>query len=120
MDGANRSDEESKRPWGHYEVLADDCDHKVKRIVVLPGTRLSLQRHRHRAEHWHVVRGEAVVTLDGAQVRLARGGSVDIPQGAAHRIQNTGTTDLVFIEVQSGTYFGEDDIERLDDDWGRE
>ena len=116
---ATRSDDEARRPWGHYEVLADGEDHKVKRIVVLPGRRLSLQRHRHRSEHWHVVRGEAVVTVDAASIGLSRGQSVDIPRGAAHRIENVGDADLVFIEVQSGTYFGEDDIERLEDDWGR-
>lgn len=107
------------RPWGHYEVLSDALDHKVKRIVVLPGQRLSLQRHRHRSEHWYIVKGRAVVTLDGRQIELEEGGSVDIPRGAAHRIANVGSEDLVFIEVQRGDYFGEDDIERLEDDYGR-
>ncbi len=119
MNDATRSDDDARRPWGHYEILADGDDHKVKRIVVLPGRRLSLQRHGRRAEHWHVVRGEAVVTVDAARIRLSAGGSVDIPRGAAHRIQNVGEVDLVFIEVQTGSYFGEDDIERLEDDWGR-
>ena len=112
-------DDEARRPWGHYEVLADGGDHKVKRIVVLPGRRLSLQRHRRRSEHWHLVRGEAVVTVDEARIRLGSGESVDIPLGSAHRIENVGEADLVFIEIQSGSYFGEDDIERLEDDWGR-
>lgn len=108
-----------RRPWGHFEVLSDAPDHKVKRIVVFPGQRLSLQRHRHRSEHWHIVKGKAVVTLDGRQIELQAGESVDIPLGAAHRIANVGSEDLVFIEVQRGDYLGEDDIERLEDDYGR-
>lgn len=107
------------RPWGHYEVLSDAPDHKVKRIVVKPGARLSLQRHSRRSEHWYVVKGKGVVTLDDREVEVEAGRSVDIPQGAAHRIANTGQEDLVFIEVQRGDYFGEDDIERLEDDYGR-
>jgi len=111
--------EEDHRPWGYYRVLADEPDHKVKRIIVYPGKRLSLQRHRHRSEHWFLLRGEAVVTLDNIEIRLRDGESVDIPRGAAHRIMNAGTVDLAFIEVQRGDYFGEDDIERLADDFGR-
>jgi mannose-6-phosphate isomerase-like protein (cupin superfamily) len=111
--------EEDHRPWGYYTVLADESDHKVKRIVVYPGKRLSLQRHRRRSEHWFMLRGEAVVTLDNREIRLCDGEAVDIPQGAAHRIMNIGTVDLAFIEVQRGDYFGEDDIERLADDFGR-
>ncbi len=107
------------RPWGFYEVLSDEADHKVKRITVRPGKRLSLQRHRRRSEHWFIVRGEALVTLDEREVPLGEGGSIDIPRGAAHRIANVGEEDLVFIEVQRGDYFGEDDIERLEDDFGR-
>ena len=74
------------RPWGFYEVLSDEADHKVKRITVRPGKRLSLQRHRRRSEHWFIVRGEALVTLDEREVPLGEGGSIDIPRGAAHRI----------------------------------
>ncbi len=107
------------RPWGYYEVLSDAPDHKVKRIVVKPGARLSLQRHRRRSEHWYIVKGRGVVTVDSREVELGPGESVDIPQGAAHRIANVGEEDLVFIEVQRGDYFGEDDIERLEDDYGR-
>ncbi len=111
---------EDHRPWGYYVVLADEMDHKVKRIVVSPGKRLSLQRHQRRCEHWHVIQGKAIVTLDDQQIPLEAGESVDIPKGAAHRIQNPGAEqDLVFIEVQRGDYFGEDDIERLEDDYGR-
>jgi mannose-6-phosphate isomerase len=114
--------EYSERPWGNYTVLDDDApDHKVKRMVVHPGKRLSYQRHSKRAEHWFVVAGTALVTLDGVDTTLRAGESIDIPLEGAHRIGNPATdgTDLVFIEVQRGTYFGEDDIVRLEDDFGR-
>jgi mannose-6-phosphate isomerase-like protein (cupin superfamily) len=107
------------RPWGGYEVLADAATHKVKRLTVEPGHRLSYQRHAHRAEHWFVVRGEGTVTLDGTTVPVAAGSAIVVPRGAAHRIASTGTEPLVVIEVQHGSSFGEDDIERLDDDYGR-
>ncbi|HEY1831975.1 MAG TPA: phosphomannose isomerase type II C-terminal cupin domain [Acidimicrobiales bacterium] len=110
----------SERPWGYYEVLDDDApDHKVKRLVVRPGKRLSYQKHAQRSEHWFIVAGQAQITLDGAIVHLGPGQAIDIPQGAAHRIANEGSEDVVFIEVQHGTYFGEDDIVRLEDDYGR-
>jgi mannose-6-phosphate isomerase-like protein (cupin superfamily) len=111
--------ETDHRPWGYYRVLADEADHKVKRICVYPGQRLSLQRHHRRAEHWYLLSGEATVTLDGREISLGAGGTVEIPRGAAHRIRNAGKTEVVFIEVQTGDYFGEDDIERLADDYGR-
>jgi mannose-6-phosphate isomerase-like protein (cupin superfamily) len=111
--------ETSQRPWGSYEVLAEGSGHKVKTIVVAPGKRLSYQRHQHRSEHWFVVAGEGLVTLDGVQNSVAPGQAVDVPAGSCHRIENVGTTELVFIEVQHGVYFGEDDIERLEDDFGR-
>jgi mannose-6-phosphate isomerase len=111
--------EHDQRPWGRYWVLADDEDCKVKRISVRPGARLSLQLHRRRSEHWFVVSGRGVVTLGVDAHDVAAGTSVDIPAGTAHRIQNTGAEALVFVEVQHGTYFGEDDIVRLDDDYGR-
>ena len=100
-------------------MLEDAPTHKVKRIEVRPGNRLSYQRHQQRAEHWFVLAGTAEVTLDGATVRLTPGDAIDIPRQAAHRIANVGDDDLVFVEVQHGEYFGEDDIERLDDDYGR-
>ena len=111
--------EHDERPWGSYTVLADEDDHKVKRIVVKPGQRLSYQLHHKRAEHWFVVRGQGVVTLDDQPVPVGPGVAVDIPIGSSHRISNTGGDDLVFVEVQHGSYFGEDDIVRLDDDYGR-
>jgi mannose-6-phosphate isomerase len=100
-------------------VLSDAPTHKVKRLTVEPGQRLSYQRHAHRAEHWFVVAGEGVVTLDGETRPVADGSAIDVPVGAAHRIESTGSEPLVFIEVQHGDSFAEDDIERLDDDYGR-
>jgi mannose-6-phosphate isomerase-like protein (cupin superfamily) len=110
---------EDHRPWGYYLVLADEPDYKVKRIIVYPGKRISLQRHRHRSEHWYVVSGEAVVTLDDRRIPRKAGESVDIPLGTRHRIENPGTGNLIFVEIQRGDYFGEDDIERYEDDFGR-
>ncbi len=111
--------ETDHRPWGSYTVLDDDGTHKVKRIVVLPGKRLSYQRHARRSEHWFIVAGSPKVTLDGTDISLVAGQSVDIPAGTDHRIENPGDTDVVFVEVQHGEYFGEDDIVRLEDDYGR-
>jgi mannose-6-phosphate isomerase-like protein (cupin superfamily) len=107
------------RPWGSYTTLEERDRYKVKRIEVLPGKRLSYQRHRRRAEHWVIVEGEAVVTLEGEEIRLSPGQSVDIPRMSAHRIRNSGQDPLIFIEIQKGEYFGEDDIIRLEDDFGR-
>jgi mannose-6-phosphate isomerase len=112
--------EYSERPWGNYTVLSDDApDHKVKRLVVHPGKRLSYQRHSKRAEHWFIVSGTATVTLDGTVIQVPAGQAIDIPLEGAHRVANEGATDVVLIEVQRGTYFGEDDIVRLEDDYGR-
>ena len=107
------------RPWGSYSVLEERKSYKVKRIEVRPQNRLSYQRHEKRSEHWIVVEGEAVVTLEGEEIRLSPGQSVDIPRLAAHRILNPGRIPLIFIEIQKGEYFGEDDILRLEDDFGR-
>jgi len=111
--------ERGDRPWGYYLVLHEDAGYKVKQFVVRPGSRLSLQRHRHRAEHWQVVRGEALVTRGKEIVRLLAGGTIAIPLGALHRVESIGKEDLVVIEVQMGEYVGEDDIERFEDDYGR-
>jgi mannose-6-phosphate isomerase-like protein (cupin superfamily) len=109
----------NNRPWGFFEVLADRPDHKVKRITVYPGHRLSYQRHLHRAEHWYVLHGQAIVTRDDEEHPLTAGQAIDLPVRAWHRIRNVGWENVVFIEVQTGEYFGEDDIERTEDDYGR-
>ncbi|HJO47622.1 MAG TPA: phosphomannose isomerase type II C-terminal cupin domain [Candidatus Scalindua sp.] len=106
-------------PWGMWEVLLDEPAYKVKRITVLPGKRLSYQKHFRRKEHWMVVEGKGVVTIDGKDNHIEKGESIDIPQEAAHRMANNGDDDLTFIEIQQGEYFGEDDILRLEDDYGR-
>jgi mannose-6-phosphate isomerase-like protein (cupin superfamily) len=109
-----------ERPWGNYTVLDDSAgDHKVKRIVVEPGKRLSYQRHSQRSEHWFVVSGTATVVLDGTEYSVGPGQAIDVSVGTAHRCENRGSEPVVFIEVQHGTYFGEDDIVRLEDDFGR-
>jgi mannose-6-phosphate isomerase-like protein (cupin superfamily) len=119
MNSSQPARETDTRPWGSYEVLDEGNGFKVKRIDVLPGKRLSYQRHSSRAEHWFVVSGEALVTVDGVEAILPTGAAIDIPVGAAHRVENKGPGELTFIEVQSGDYLGEDDIIRLSDDYGR-
>jgi glycosyltransferase involved in cell wall biosynthesis/mannose-6-phosphate isomerase-like protein (cupin superfamily) len=108
-----------KRPWGSFTVLDEAPGYKVKRIEVLPGKRLSYQRHSKRAEHWMVVHGTGKVTLDQRQIAVRPGETLDVPVGAAHRIENTGHQPLIFIEIQRGDYLGEDDIIRIEDDFGR-
>ena len=112
-------DRENYRPWGHYENLFEWDDHKIKELIVNPGERLSLQKHKRRAEHWTVVTGEALVTVGENEILLKAGQSVDIPKEAVHRIFNPGDIPLVIVEVQMGDYFGEDDIIRLEDDYDR-
>ena len=109
----------TQTPWGSWEVLLEDQGYKVKRIVVNPGKRLSYQKHFRRGEHWYGVAGEGIVVLDGARIAVAPGQAVDIPLEAAHRAMNEGSQPFVFIEVQRGSYLGEDDIQRLEDDYGR-
>lgn len=108
-----------ERPWGNFTVLDQGANYKVKRIEVLSQKRLSYQKHAHRAEHWMVVQGTARVTLEGAEITVPTGETVDIPLGAAHRVENTEDEKLVLIEIQRGSYLGEDDIVRLQDDFGR-
>ena len=108
-----------RRPWGTFTVLDEAESFKVKRIEVLPGKRLSYQKHSQRAEHWFVVQGAAKVTLDDRDIVVAAGQAIDIAIGSAHRVENPGDELLVFIEVQRGSYLGEDDIVRLQDDFGR-
>ena len=102
-----------------YEVLAEGDRYKVKRLVVEPGHRLSLQMHQNRNEHWVIVEGSALVTVGDDEVRLQGSQHVTIPAKTKHRIANTGTIALVFIEVQCGSYLGEDDIVRFEDDYRR-
>lgn len=107
-------------PWGSWRVLHETERCKVKQLVVNPGARLSYQTHRYRKESWVVVTGKATVILLGAPYHLKTGDSIQIPIGVPHRVSNQSTSDpLVLIEVQTGTYFGEDDIVRLEDDYGR-
>ncbi len=107
------------RPWGHYERIDQGDGYQVKRLVVDAGKRISLQRHQHRSEHWVVVRGSARVTLEATTFDLATNESTYIAAGAMHRLENPGFQPLEVIEVQTGTYFGEDDIERFEDDFNR-
>lgn len=108
-----------ERPWGSYTVLGSADGYQVKVIVVHPDKRLSYQRHAHRSEHWFIVQGSGQVVLDGKTRDIGVGDAVDVPVGGLHRIGNIGTEPLVFIEVQLGDYLGEDDIERVEDDFGR-
>jgi len=107
------------RPWGFYDSIDRGERFQVKHIVVSPGGRLSLQMHHHRAEHWVVVRGTALVTRGDEQLLLTENESAFIPVGVRHRLENPGKVPLEIIEVQSGTYLGEDDIVRFDDSYGR-
>ena len=108
------------RPWGEWMVIDVGVGFVVKRITVHPGGRLSLQRHRHRAEQWIVVAGVARVTRGDAVFALTAGEAARIAPGETHRVENEGVDDVVFIEVQTGSLLSEDDIERLDDHYGRE
>jgi len=108
-----------ERPWGYYEVLAEQQGYQIKEIVVRPRQRFSLQRHRRRSEHWYVVSGFGVAVCGDRELKLGPGESVDLPRGTWHRMTNPRDTDLVFVELQTGDYFGEDDIVRLEDDYGR-
>ena len=108
-----------RRPWGEFVILDDGPAAKVKRISVEPGQRLSYQSHDKRSEHWIVVEGTAIVTLNDVDHSVESGGTIEIPVHTKHRVRNDGTTPVVFIEVQTGTYFGEDDIVRYEDDYGR-
>ena len=115
----SRPIEEERRPWGSFHTLEEGPGYKIKRLVVLPGRRLSLQRHRRRAEHWVVVAGTATVVNGTRTLRLRPRACTVIPRQAWHRIENRGRSLVVIIEVQHGTYLGEDDIVRKQDDYGR-
>lgn len=106
-------------PWGRWEVLLEESTYKVKRVTVLPGKRLSYQKHSKRNEHWSIISGKALVTIDGKDTLLEAGQAIDVPTEAPHRVSNPGSIPLVFIEIQRGSYLGEDDIIRLEDDYSR-
>ena len=108
-----------ERPWGSWHVIDVAHGYKIKRIHVRPGCRLSYQTHAHRSEHWVVIFGLATCTIDGETVVAGPGQSVDVPLGAKHRLANLGEQELVIVEVQHGAYTGEDDICRIEDDYGR-
>lgn len=110
---------DNQRPWGTFEVLHESDDFKIKKITVHPGKRLSLQSHKKRSEHWVVIKGTGVVIQDTAEIKVKPNTQIFIPVGQKHRIQNTGNKPLIFIEVQTGTYFKEDDITRYEDDYNR-
>ena len=107
------------RPWGFYEILIDNPKYKVKRISVNRGERLSYQYHLERDENWVIVEGEGRVTIDNEDIPVSKGSTVSIKRMQKHRIECTSDSCLVFIETQTGEYFGEDDIVRIEDDYGR-
>ena len=107
------------RPWGKFDVLLDAHDCKVKKLTIFPNKRLSLQYHNYRSEHWLVVKGEANIFIDGLVKILKPGSSIDIPRRSQHFIENKKNETLIILETQLGTYFGEDDIVRLDDPYNR-
>ncbi len=113
------SEQKTDKPWGYFTVLAHEPDHQVKRIVIHPGHRFSLQKHSRRSEHWYAISGQAIVICGEDQTSFSAGQSMDIPSGTWHRVQNETDAPFVFIEVQTGAYFGEDDIQRREDDYGR-
>lgn len=111
--------ERTLRPWGWYETISEVAGNKIKRIGVLPGQQLSLQKHHQRAEHWVVTQGTARITLDDNAFDLTPGQHCDISVGQVHRLANLTTEPVEIVEVQFGAYLGEDDIVRLQDDYGR-
>ena len=108
-----------ERPWGSYEVLCAGRGTQAKRIEVHPGKRFSLQKHSRRSEKWIVMSGRGTATIGSRQFEVGPGSFVEVPCGEIHRLHNTGNAPLVFIEVQFGNYLGEDDVVRLEDDFGR-
>jgi mannose-6-phosphate isomerase len=116
MENSTNFDE---RPWGNFTILDESDGYKVKRIEVLPNKRLSYQKHSRRSEHWFIIAGIAKVTLNDIEIVVKTGEAIDIPVEAKHRVENADNELLVFIEIQRGDYFGEDDIVRFEDDFGR-
>ena len=111
--------EREERPWGRFFVLHDEPNYTLKRIEVDPGGRLSYQYHHKRSEAWTIVEGVGTITLDGTIKEYSKGDTILIPEETKHRIENRGEGKVVFIEVQTGIYFGEDDIVRIEDDYNR-
>jgi mannose-6-phosphate isomerase-like protein (cupin superfamily) len=108
-----------ERPWGNYTVLHTDENCQVKKLVVNPGKRISLQSHKFRAEHWFIVSGKGTAELDGKEIEVGPGDAVDVPVGAKHRISSSEGYSLIFVEVQTGSSFAEEDIIRYEDDFSR-
>jgi mannose-6-phosphate isomerase len=111
--------EKEKRPWGQFFVIHDESNYKLKRIEVNSGGRLSYQFHHKRSEAWTIVEGEGHITIDGISKDYYKGDTILIPLGVKHRVENKSSKKLIFIEVQTGSYFGEDDIVRIEDDYNR-
>ena len=111
--------EDNKRPWGYWDLIREDHHFKVKKITVNPGKRLSLQSHEHRSEHWVIVIGNAKVRVGDDEHILSKNQSIYIPKNTKHRIENIGKGELIFLEIQLGKDLKEDDIIRLEDDYGR-
>jgi len=111
--------EKTNRPWGTFYVIHDELNYKLKRIEVNSNSRLSYQYHNKRSESWTIVQGSGIITLDGVEKKISKGDSIRIEQGSKHRIYNNTSETLIFIEVQTGSYFGEDDIIRIEDDYNR-
>ena len=111
--------EKEKRPWGSYYVIHDEQDYKLKRIEVLPNQRLSYQYHNRREESWTIVKGTGIVTINDKETVVNQGDTIKLLVKDKHRILNSGDNKLIFIEVQTGSYFGEDDIVRIEDDYKR-
>ena len=112
--------EKDTRPWGRYEVLLDSDECKVKRLWINSGHQPSYQYHHKRSETWVIVKGEGVLTLDDVETKVFSGATIHVPCGTTHRLKNIGEEELIFIEIQRGEYFGEDDIVRLADDYKRD
>lgn len=117
--GLTETHRTSYRPWGGYSLVLSGERFQVKRLFVKPGKKLSLQKHHHRSEHWIVVRGSAEVTVNGEVTLLSENQSIYLPLGCVHRLANPGKILLELIEVQTGSYLGEDDIIRIEDEFGR-
>lgn len=111
--------EKENRPWGLFYVLNNEENYKIKRIEVNPNQRLSYQYHKKRSETWVLIQGNCIITLDDKDYEFKKGDTIVIDQGIKHRVENIGSEVLVFIEIQTGSYFGEDDIVRIEDDYNR-